>query len=470
MKKAIIIEMDSFFLDRIIIWLKENNFHKKYNLFILVKQYNIKEYKKQLNGFEGLNCIAYEDLYHYKAKSKLDLSIYHQFNKKFLNNHLTARFLDRSGYYPYYGIGNQNAFCHYTSVAYNMIQFLIEHDIEFVCFRNTPHNIDEWMLSQTTEFLDIDFYSLEDYIFPWLFTIKKGCLTNTEPVFDDLNFNKKEELQAHITNCIEIVSGTYEDAIPTYEKKRMGKGYFKFYNPFSKIGNNVKRPHQFYTRTKNFMYYKKNSQVFNLKQMDYLIFFLQYQPERSTMPEGFEFVDQFYTIRIISEMLPEGVKLLVKEHPSMFTKISEPKFRNVYNYELINRLDNVNFVSMDMDSFSLIDQAMAVSTIKGTVALEAYIRSKPVIVFGKTNLRLPGVHNFSNIYNLKKFIDDVVSNKVKVKNQMEELMASCLKTSISGITTRPEDTKDYSFTREVRENASYKLLTKLLNHKLSQSA
>ena len=31
----------------------------------------------------------------------------------------------------------------------------------------------------------------------------------------------------------------------TYEKKRMGKGFLKFYNPFKNIRDSLVRPHQF---------------------------------------------------------------------------------------------------------------------------------------------------------------------------------------------------------------------------------
>lgn len=467
MKKNIILELDSFYLDRIIEWLKATNFDKSYNIFVLIKQYNFQEYKEKLAQFTSLKCYTYEDLFSYTPQGKLDLTTYFNFNKQFFNNHLTARFLDRAGYFPKYGIGNQNAFCYFTFSAYNLMMFLKEKKIEFICFRNTPHSIEEWLLVQAVEFLDIDFYSLEDYIFPWLFTIKKGCLKDTELVFKDLEMNNEEELRAHITKCLKIVSGDYESAMPTYEKNRLSKGVLKYYNPFNKLIDTFKRPHQFFTKTKNFFYYKKNSKSFDLENTKYIVYFLHFQPERSTLPEGYEFVDQFYTINILSKMLPKGVQLLVKEHPSMFTRISEPKFRNIENYKLINALDNISFVSMDTDSFSLIDHSIAVATIKGTVTLETYLRKKPVIIFGKTNLNLPGVHNFKSIDKLQEYINDAIANKVKIENQIENLTASCLKASASGLTETPENTADYSFKRDVRENASYKLLTKLLEHKLN---
>lgn len=466
MKKNILLELDSFYIDRVVDWLKNTQFDKKYHLHVLVKKYNIKKFKEKLAPFPEIKCVCYEDLFSFQSHHKLDLNLFSNFNNFFFNNHFTARFIDRAGYYPHFGLGNQHAFSHYSFASYHLLQYLIEHKIQWVCFRNTPHNMDEWLLAQAIEFLKIDFFSLEDFIFPWLFTIKKGCLNHTELVFDNLAMNDEQELRAHVEKCVEIVSGNYEDAIPAYEKNRLGKGILKYYNPFKNLKASLKRPHQLYTKTKNFMFYKKHSKRVDVKNTKYLVFFLHYQPERSTLPEGYAFVDQFYTIHILSKMLPDGVELLVKEHPSMFTKISDPKFRNVYNYESILQLNNVRLVSMDMDSFSLIDHALAVATIKGTVTVESYIRSKPTIIFGKTNLRLPGIHNFESIDALQAYINEAVKGNIKIENQIENLTNACLKVSVSGLEKPAAVMTDYSFTRNVRENATYPLLTQLLNSRL----
>lgn len=467
MKKNIILELDSFYIDRVVAWLSETKFYQHYRIFVVVKQYNYDLFVDKLSHFSELKCFTYKDIFSYQPKSKVDLNLYFDFNKAFFNDHLTARFLDRAGYFPKYGIGVQNAYMHYKFSSFNMLAFLKEHNIEFLCLRNTPHNLDEWLLVKGAQFLDIDFYSLEDYIFPWLFTIKKETKENSELVFTDLDETSKEELHQHISNCVKRTSGKYEDAIPTYEKDRLGKGILKFYNPFSNIKFSLQRPHQFMNKTRNFFYYKKHSKVLDLKQTDYVVFLLHFQPERSTLPEGYEFVDQFYTIKIISEMLPKGVKLLVKEHPSMFTKVCEPKARTVYNYQLLKQLDNVEMVNMHTNSFELIDNSLALATIKGTATVEAYIRKKPVIIFGKSNLKLPGVHPFRSIDALQAFINDVVDGKIEIDNVIDNLTESCHKVAVSGILQSPEEDIDYSFRRDIRENASYKLLTKLLKHKLN---
>ncbi len=466
MKQNIILELDSFYIDRVVQWFKNDETHRGYNIYVLTKNSKHNRFVTALSSYSHVTCLTYDDLFSYTTKTKLDIDKYHQFNKYFFNNHLTARFLDRSGYYPEYGIGVQNAFTNYAFAAHNLLLFLIDKKIDFISFRNTPHNMVEWLLLSTVEFLNLDVYTFEDFIFPWLFTIKKGCLGDTELLFEDIELNDKDEIRNHIKKCIKINSGNYENAIPLYEKSRRGKGVFKHFNPFLNLRSSILKPHQIINKTRNYFYYKKWSKKHKLDDLKYMVFFMHFQPERSTLPEAYDFVDQFYTIKILSMMLPENVKLLVKEHPSMFTKISEPKARNPYNYKLIKDLTNVEFVSMDMDSFSLIDNALAVISSKGTVSLEAYMRHKPVIMFGKTNLKLPGVYNFESIDGLQEHINKIISDQIKVDNTLHHLTEACYKVASSGLTKSPEEMENYSFTRDNRENATYVLLSKLLKHKL----
>lgn len=465
MRQNIILELDSFYVERIVEWLSNSNIHEHYKVYILTKPNKNKLLKNKLSKFPHISCITYDQLFAYESETKFDVNKYHAFVKLYTNDHITARLYDRASYFPKYGIGNQNAFTHFTFVAYNTLAFLEDKKIDFICLRNTPHLIQEWLITKCVEFLNIDFYCLDDFIFPWLFTIRKGHSRNIKLYLDDLDFISKQDLRRHISNCVETLSGNYADAMPAYEKKRLGKSFFKHYNPFNDIKENITRPHRFLHKTKNYLYYKKHSKSLNLEDTEYIVFFLHYQPEKTTLPDGFEFVDQFYTIKILSLLLPSHVKLLVKEHPAMFTLLSDPKFRTIHNYKLIQNLDNVELVSMETDSFELIDNTLALATIKGTATLETYVRKKPVIIFGDNHMNLEGVHSFKSIDKLKRFIDDVVNKNIQIDNVEKHLLELCYKVTVSGII---EETKDYSFSKDTRENASYKLLDKLLEKNLDQ--
>jgi hypothetical protein len=116
----------------------------------------------------------------------------------------------------------------------------------------------------------------------------------------------------------------------------------------------------------------------------YVYFCLQFQPELSTNPCGEIYVNQHLAIAQISRDLPEGWKILVKEHPSQMYK------RGFYGhlgrdksfYSRLLSINNVEFVSQNSDHFKLIDNAQIVSTVTGSVGVEAIARGIPVLIFG----------------------------------------------------------------------------------------
>ena len=89
-------------------------------------------------------------------------------------------------------------------------------------------------------------------------------------------------------------------------------------------------------------------------------------------------------IKLISQLVPKGWLVYVKEHPSQFVssyaRYGEKRSRGFYRSIL--KCPNVRFVSLTSDTFSLIDNSMAVATVTGTVGWEAVVREKPALIFG----------------------------------------------------------------------------------------
>ena len=111
---------------------------------------------------------------------------------------------------------------------------------------------------------------------------------------------------------------------------------------------------------------------------------LQYQPEKSTSPLAGRFVDQRYMVRLLSKVLGDGWHIFVKEHPSQFVD-SYARFGECFRTESYYRdlleCPNVSLVSLNCDSFSLIDRCDAVASAGGTVCWEAAARGKPALSF-----------------------------------------------------------------------------------------
>jgi hypothetical protein len=463
MKQCILLDCDSFSVHGLKNWLSETDFDEKYYIYILIKTNHYKLFSETLSIFPNLKCIVHEDLFTYKPNQKIDINSYFEFTKNYLNDQVTPRLLDRQGYWPKYGIGVQNGLGYYTDVSYNVMSFLKEKDIKLIYFKTTPHEAAEWLLAKLADFLAIDVYTGECFVLPWLFTLSKGYLKGRESICEDFKLNPVEDLRQHINNFVTLISDEYDLAMPSYEKNRLGKGVLRFYNPFKHLTKSIRRPHEFINKTVNYFYYKKHAKQIDFKNTKYIVFFMHYQPECSTLPEGFEFTDQFYAIKTLSMMLPDGVKLVVKEHPSTFTYLSAPKFRSLYHYKLLNKLKNVEICPMGIDNFQLIDHSLAVATITGTAAVEAYIRKKPVIIFGLNNLSVEGVHSFNSIDEMQDFVNKVVNKSIEIDNVVENLFNLCVKKSASGMTKSLDDEIDYYLPYEYEEAAHYKLLSKLLN-------
>lgn len=120
---------------------------------------------------------------------------------------------------------------------------------------------------------------------------------------------------------------------------------------------------------------------------DYVYFPLQLQPEMTTSALGGRFRDQAYAIERLAGILPEGVRILVKENPKQGGYMRGPMF-----FHRLNRIPSVTFLPSWADTHALTAGARFVAAITGTVGWEAIRQGTPALVFGKAwYRRLPGV-------------------------------------------------------------------------------
>ena len=124
-----------------------------------------------------------------------------------------------------------------------------------------------------------------------------------------------------------------------------------------------------------------------LPEGPFVIFFMHYQPERTSLPEALVFVQQWIAIRMLSWELPAGWTLLVREHPAMWLKPLDITVRSINLFKYIASLERTEICSMDIDTFELIDKCQAVATLTGSVGFQSLLRSKPVIAFGVSSYK-----------------------------------------------------------------------------------
>jgi len=156
--------------------------------------------------------------------------------------------------------------------------------------------------------------------------------------------------------------------------------------------NKIKILDYIYYSVKNLFYLQTLNKKYSLCTIPvdldrkYIFFAMHYQPERTTSPQGECFQEQILAIKIIASSLPNGWKLLIKEHPTQLLnrKVFKNKnFRSTYDYGLICKIKNVVIVPISFDSAELIKNAQLVATINGSVGWETLsTHFKPVVIFG----------------------------------------------------------------------------------------
>jgi hypothetical protein len=115
----------------------------------------------------------------------------------------------------------------------------------------------------------------------------------------------------------------------------------------------------------------------------FALFQLHFEPEKSTIPDGGLNVSQLAAIRIARESLPDDIELVVKEHPSQLSYVSNGfTGRSPSFYEALENLPGVSLVSRSTANWDLIERSRIVLTVTGTVAVEAAFIGVPSGHFG----------------------------------------------------------------------------------------
>lgn len=458
--KNYILECDSFNLTNLKYWLSKRP--KDENIFVLHKKNNTNKFAKINKKLNNVKVITYEDIFNYENEYREEID-YELFSQLYLSDSLSFFLLDRDGILPSYGIGNHNAMVYYMSRVSNIISFIKAKSIDHVYFRCTPHHSIEWLLAKCSEYCKIKVIVSQRHILPWRYSLALGYGKDRELISTDLNnstdIDKASEL-SHLKMFIEQNSKDYKHAIPIYERKRFKKYNNKFINPLKQLNEIISKPHYYFEKIKSYNTYAKLSVYLN-KSDTYVAFFLHVQPERTTLPEGYGFHNQLLAITELRQILPKHIKIYVKEHPSMYTLPWFLKARNNLFYKMLIELENVYLLKLETDTFEIIDNALAVSTITGTVGLQSYIRKVPVIFFGISSLKANGVHIYNNRNELKDFIEKLIKLEIKVGDVESEIM-NALVGSVSGINNEIEIIDYHDFVG-FEESAHFKLLSKYID-------
>ena len=151
---------------------------------------------------------------------------------------------------------------------------------------------------------------------------------------------------------------------------------------------------------------------------NFIYFPLPMQPEMTTSAIGGEFRDQLLALEKLSNILPSGVKIYVKENPKQGSYARGPLF-----FHRLSRIKSICFVPSYADTNLLTDKAIFIATVTGTVGWEALCKGKNILVFGHAWFKdFPGVIKFHEKLTYKEIIKQKPDEKL-ILSKFQSLMA-----------------------------------------------
>ena len=190
----------------------------------------------------------------------------------------------------------------------------------------------------------------------------------------------------------------------------------------------------YWTYFKNYFYTKKLLRYYNSLSVEfdqtkkYIYYSLHMEPEASTIVRT-TFANQLVIIKTLSQSLPKGWMLYVKEHPHQFSKLNNferyyylssiEKFKTKRYYDEIVKLPNVKLLSIKQNSQDVIKYSQAIATINGTVAIEAISMQKAILMFSQGSSPLIKTKEIYNVDSLQKC--KIVLDRIQAAKKMEYL-------------------------------------------------
>ena len=150
-------------------------------------------------------------------------------------------------------------------------------------------------------------------------------------------------------------------------------------------------------------YYDSLAQIPDYSEK-YVIFYLHYQPEATTLPLAGVFVEQELVISILAKALEKfGIRLWIKEH------FLQP-YRTKKFYDDINNIPNVKLIQSMVDSKDILQHSVAAATCNGTVIQESIFNGRPVMIFGNGPfIGAPGTFRCADIDSVQYAMEQILN-------------------------------------------------------------
>ncbi|RAP31609.1 hypothetical protein DID78_00475 [Candidatus Marinamargulisbacteria bacterium SCGC AG-343-D04] len=359
----------------------------------------------------------------------------------------------------------------YYRLIHYFYSILKSKKINLVIFNNFPHEGPDYVLYIVAKALKVKTLLLYQTIFP----NKCLCINNIEdiemsdknmPIVSkpiDINidtflqkpFYMKKTISAE-TQLDELKNNyTFKEYIKKHKWKLIKFMILGEYKAISSVLNN-RGPGSRITKLKKYIeLYKKYATKKINKNDKYVYFPLHLQPELSTDTLGDKYYDQLRPIEELSGLIPENVKIYVKENPYQWES-----HRPIDFFDRLFQIKNVVLLDHEIDSISLIKNAEFTATISGTAGWESILLKKPALIFGLAWYKpLPGIFHIRN----NPTYESITTTKIDL-NLLKKEIASITSKFFDGIFYEAY-TANYS---SYNESNNQKALIDILRKKIQQ--
>ena len=121
------------------------------------------------------------------------------------------------------------------------------------------------------------------------------------------------------------------------------------------------------------------------------------------------YTNQLEFVRMIAKSIPIGYRLLVKEHPGMWSR----EWRSISEYKELLKIPNVTMIHPSVSEIELIKNSSLVITTAGTSGFQATLYEKPSMIFSDIFYSyLPSVFRIKSIEELPLTVKKALSTKV----------------------------------------------------------
>lgn len=149
----------------------------------------------------------------------------------------------------------------------------------------------------------------------------------------------------------------------------------------------------------------------------FCLYALHTQPESSIDVQAAYFSNQIDLIRHIARSLPASHALYVKVHP---TDVDGQTFNF---YHQLAQMPGVRLIDFSADSRLLLERSSIVFALTGTIAYEAALLGKPVVVMAENFFnKLPSVHTCLTPTQLPQLVRTLLDNNINVEHLRPQII------------------------------------------------